>query len=188
MDKEMIEPFPLLETPRLTLRDFQPGDVMQVFNIRSDERVMEYMDRPSMQSLEEAEKIVNSTIQGNRNKTSATWAITLKGEDILIGYASFWRWMKEHFRAEIGYALLPVYWGRGIIGEALTAVLKFGFKEMGLHSIEANVNPGNAASIKVLEKLKFKKEAYFRENMFFNGKFCDSVIYSLLETDRNEES
>ena len=181
MDNEIIEPFPLLETSRLKLRDFQPGDAMQIFKIRSNEQVM---DRPSMQSLEEAEKLVNSTIQGNRDKTSATWAITLKGEDILIGYASYWRWLKEHFRAEIGYALIPEYWGKGIMNEALTKVVEFGFKGMGLHSIEANVNPGNAASIKVLEKIKFKKEAYFRENMYFNGKFYDSVIYSLLETDR----
>ena len=184
MNNEMFETFPVIETDRLVLRNFEPGDVTQLFKIRSDERVMQYMDRPLLQSVDEAEKMVNSTIEGNTNKLFVNWAITEKGRDILIGYVAFWRWMKEHFRAEIGFALFPGYWGKGIMSEALEAAIEFGFGKMGLHSIEGNVNPGNVASIKILEKFKFKKEAYFRENMFFNGKFVDSVIYSLLEHER----
>jgi len=59
-------------------------------------------------------------------------------------------------------------------------VLAFGFIELHLHSIEANVNPGNAASIRLLERNHFTREAYFRENFFYNGKFLDTVIYSKL--------
>lgn len=54
---------------------------------------------------------------------------------------------------------------------------------MKFHRIEANMNPNNILSIKLLEKLGFKKEAYFRENFFYNGKFLDSVIYSMIESD-----
>jgi ribosomal-protein-alanine N-acetyltransferase len=86
-------------------------------------------------------------------------------------------------RAEIGYAMKPEYWGNGYMYEALAKVINFGFNEFCLHSIEANVNPANASSIKLLEKLGFKKEAYFREDYLYNGKFLDTAIYSLLETD-----
>jgi len=184
MNDDMFETFPVIGTDRLVLRDVQPGDAAQFFKIRSDAQVMAYMDRPLFQSLDEAEKLVDSSIEGNTKKRSVNWVITEKGRDILIGYVAFWRWVKEHFRAEIGFALFPGYWGKGFMSEALEAAIGFGFGKMGLLSIEANVNPGNAASIKLLEKLGFKKEAYLRENMFFNGKFVDSVIYSLLEKDR----
>jgi ribosomal-protein-alanine N-acetyltransferase len=71
--------------------------------------------------------------------------------------------------------------------ETLKRMAKFGFNNMKLHSIEANVNPGNEKSKRVLEKIGFKKEAYFRENYLFNGKFLDSIIYSLLEKDLKEK-
>ncbi|HUM46715.1 MAG TPA: GNAT family protein, partial [Chitinophagales bacterium] len=86
----------------------------------------------------------------------------------------------EHFRAEIGYSLLPGYWGRGIMLESITAVIRFGFEILKLHSIEANVNPSNIPSIKLLERSGFVKEAHFKENYYFNGKFLDSAIYSLV--------
>ena len=92
----------------------------------------------------------------------------------------------EHCRAEIGYALKPEYWWKGYMYETISRMLRFGFENMKLHSIEANVNPANARSKKLLEKIGFKKEAYFRENYLFDNKFLDSIIYSLLEIDLTE--
>jgi ribosomal-protein-alanine N-acetyltransferase len=71
------------------------------------------------------------------------------------------------------------------MSETLKILIDFGFNDLRIHSIEANVNPKNEKSVQLLEKLNFKKEAYFRENYFFNGKFVDSIIYSLLESDLN---
>ena len=87
---------------------------------------------------------------------------------------------KEHYRAEIGYVLHPAQQGKGIMDEAIKAVLQYGFETMKLHSVEANVNPANTNSMKLLEKNGFVKEAYFKENYYYNGKFIDSVIYSLI--------
>ena len=87
---------------------------------------------------------------------------------------------KEHYRSEIGYALNPLFQGKGIMQEAMQAIIQYGFEIMKLHSVEANVNPANEASMRLLEKNGFVKEAYFRENYYFDGKFLDSVIYSLL--------
>jgi ribosomal-protein-alanine N-acetyltransferase len=91
--------------------------------------------------------------------------------------------IRENLRAEIGYAMKPEYWGNGYMKESLTKVIEFGFKDFCLHSIEANVNPNNLSSIKLLENFGFQREAYFKEDYFYNGKFLDTAIYSLLETD-----
>jgi len=68
--------------------------------------------------------------------------------------------------------------------EAFSEVVNYGFKVMKLHSIEANVNPANEASIKLLEKNNFIREAYYEENYYYNGKFLDTAIYSLLTTEQ----
>jgi ribosomal-protein-alanine N-acetyltransferase len=97
-----------------------------------------------------------------------------------MGTIGFWRIQKEHYRAEIGYLLHPSWQGKGIMREALKAVLDYGFQAMKLHSVEAHVNPSNASSIGLLEKCGFVREAYYRENYFYNGQFMDSAVYSLL--------
>jgi ribosomal-protein-alanine N-acetyltransferase len=76
--------------------------------------------------------------------------------------------------------LLPTFQGKGIISEAIKEVVKYGFEEMKLHSIEAIIDPANISSEKVLQKNGFVKEAHLRENDFFNGRFLDTVIYSSL--------
>ena len=72
--------------------------------------------------------------------------------------------------------------------EAAKKTIDFGFREMGLHSIEANINPNNLRSTKMLEKCGFVKEAHFRENYYYDGKFLDSVIYSLLNNPLKHQS
>ena len=178
--------FPVIKTPGLILRDIQLKDARQFFEIRSDKRVMKYMDREPFQSMDDSKKMINSCIEAYEKGRGINWAITLKGSikkpvrDGLIGYVGFWKWVREHFRAEVGFALLPAYWCKWIMVEALETIIKFGFEKMDLHRIEADVNPGNLPSIKLLEKLNFKQEAFYKENIFFNGKFCNSAIYSIL--------
>jgi ribosomal-protein-alanine N-acetyltransferase len=76
--------------------------------------------------------------------------------------------------------LLPEYHGKGIITEAIKETVKYGFEIMKLHSIEAVIDPENLASEKVLLKSGFIKEAHFKENEYYEGRFLDSVIYSIL--------
>jgi ribosomal-protein-alanine N-acetyltransferase len=92
--------------------------------------------------------------------------------------------MPEHSRAEIGYELAPEWWGRGAMTEALGAALRFGFTSMGLHSVEAHIHPDNTGSQRVLEKLGFVQEGYFRENYndLVEGRFTDTAVFSLLST------
>lgn len=175
-----FDPFPVLHTERLVLRQVTPDDVKEVFFLRSDEQVMRYIDRPKAQTEEEALQFINMINAGTRNNTDISWAITIKGDDRLIGYIGFWRMKPEHYRGELGYAMHPQWYGKGIASEAVRAALDYGFKTMKLHTVEANVNPENTASIKLLERNYFIREAYFREDFYWNGKFLDSAIYCLI--------
>lgn len=174
-------PFPEIKTERLLLRRLTDNDAPEILFLRSDETVMKYIDRERPGSEEEALafiQLVNSNIDKNE---AIMWAISLKDKPgTLIGNIGFWRIISQHYRSEIGYMLHPSFWGKGIMKEALLAAADYGFSKMKLHSIEAHINPENAASGKVLEKAGFVREAYFKEDTFFKGKFIDTAIYSLL--------
>lgn len=121
--------------------------------------------------------MINKIIHAYQTKEGLSWALTVKGDDTMVGGVGFWRIIREHYRAEIGYSILPHLWNQGIMSEAVKEVVDFGFSVLGLHSIEANLHPGNIASIKILEKSGFVKEGYFKENYFFNGRFDDTLTY-----------
>jgi ribosomal-protein-alanine N-acetyltransferase len=183
INKSVFENFPEIESKNLLFRNFTLEDSKEIFLIRSDDKVMKYLDTTRHNSEDDSRKMIESVIESYKNRTGINWAIIKKESKAFLGYFGFWRIITEHCRAEIGYALKPEYWGQGIMAETLNVMIEFGFNTLLLHSIEANVNPGNTASIKVLEKAGFKKEAYFRENFLYNNQFLDSIIYSLLEKD-----
>ena len=175
-----FNPFPTLTTERLVLRQARLDDANEIFFLRSDPQVMKYLDKAPAQSLDEAVQFVQLLTESVNNNTAVYWAITLKGSHKMIGNIAIWRIVKEHYRAEIGYTLYPEHHGNRIMSEAMTAVIDYAFNTMKLHSIEANINPENTASQKLLERHGFVREAYFKENYYFNGRFLDSVIYSLV--------
>ncbi|MBD0287699.1 MAG: GNAT family N-acetyltransferase [Flavisolibacter sp.] len=181
-----FDPFPCLTTKRLTLRRVEVSDVNEVFFLRSDQSVMQYIDRAPAQSADEALQWIKHIHELERSSDAVTWAISLKENLKLIGTICFWNIAKEHYRAEIGYVLHPYHQGKGLMQEAFEVVLDYGFRTLKLHSVEANVNPGNQASIKLLERNGFIREAYFRENYYYDGKFLDTAIYSLLTTIKEE--
>ncbi len=183
LNKEVFKSFPQLESKRLLFKEILMSNAMDLYSIRSDEEVMEFMDIPKLESLEEAQEQVKCLSNSFSEGKSIRWGIIEKSSNNFIGYYGYWRLVPEHCRGEIGYALLPQFWNKGYMSETLNVLLNFGFESIKLHSIEANVNPQNIRSIRLLEKIGFKKEAYFRENYLFNGRFLDSVIYSLLQKD-----
>jgi len=186
INKSIFKSFPELECDRLLFRKILLSDAKDILLIRSNDDVMRYMDVDRFESISDAEKLINSVEEAYKKQEGITWAIIEKHSNNFIGYFGFWRMIPEHCRAEIGYTLKGEYWGKGYMYETINRMVKFGFENMKLHSIEANVNPENENSKKVLEKIGFKKEAYFRENYLFNNRFLDSIIYSLLEKDLPE--
>lgn len=175
-----FSPFPNLETERLLLRRVDSNDINEIFALRSNPETMKYIPRPLVKTDEDALEhiaMIDSKIDSNEG---INWAITLKDNPKLIGIIGHYRIKPEHYRAEIGYMLLPEYQGKGIISEAVKEAVKYGFNVMNLHSIEAIIAPDNYGSAKVLEKNGFVKEAHLRENEFYEGRFLDTVIYSIL--------
>jgi ribosomal-protein-alanine N-acetyltransferase len=120
--------------------------------------------------------------QSFEERSGIRWAICWREGGQFLGTCGFWRLLKQHFRAEIGYELGPESWGQGVMTEAVAAALAFGFGPMGLHSVEAQIAPQNTGSRRVLEKLGFVQEGYFRENYYEPalGAFTDTAVFSLL--------
>jgi len=177
-----FSPFPEIQTERLLLRRMTTNDAEEILYLRSNDDVMKYIDRERTKSIEDAKSFLDKIDASLNSNNGIMWGITLKEKPgMLIGNIGYWRLIKEHYRAEVGYMLHPSFWKKGIMKEALLRVIDFAFDDMNLHSIEANINPGNTASAMLLESTGFIKEAYFKEDFFFNGAFHDTIIYSRLK-------
>ena len=100
-------PFPQLFSQRLKLRQVMTEDVNEMFFLRSNERVLEFLDRTPAKSIEEVQQFIQKLKDLEDKHEAVTWAITLKENANLIGTIGYWRILKEHYRAEIGYVLHP---------------------------------------------------------------------------------
>ena len=174
-----FSPFPELKTERLLLREIYENDLNEILFLRSDKEILKYLDKDPA-TVEQTVEFIKTIREYVKNNESILWGITLPENNKVIGTICFWNITKQHYRAEIGYILHTQFQGKGIMHEAMIAVLDYGFNVMKLHSVEANVNPQNIASAKVLERNNFIREGYFKENYYHNGVFTDSAIYSLL--------
>jgi ribosomal-protein-alanine N-acetyltransferase len=176
-----FSPFPELTTDRLLLRQMTMDDAETIFRLRSNEQVMKYIPRPRTKSLEEAENWLRVIIETIEKNEAINWAVCLKENPSKhIGNIGFWHIQNENYRTEIGYMLDASWHGKGIMLEAMNPVLQYGFDVMNLHSVEALVDPENIASCNLLIKAGFQQEGYFKENCFYEGKFLDTVVFSLL--------
>ncbi len=182
-----FEIFPQLESERLIFRAFDLKDATDIQLIRSDDKVMSFMDSEYHKTIKDSENFILNNFDRYKNKSGIFWAIVEKTENKFIGDFAFWNIIRENHRAEIGYTLKPDFWSKGYMTETLNRLIEFGFNDLKLHSFEAEINPKNMNSEKALLKIGFKKEAYFKENRYFNGKYLDSEIYSLLETEFREK-
>jgi len=183
MDYSVFDTFPNLSTKRLTLQLHEESDVGDLFILRSDPQVMTYMDKPPSKDKSEVLERIKEIRQDFADQKGINWTIKLKNSNEVIGYMSLWRIDHQNHRVEIGYALKKEFWKQGISFEAAKKVIDFAFYKLKAHSIMANLNPLNKSSEALLLKLGFKQEAHFREDYYFDGKYMDSAIFCLLESD-----
>jgi ribosomal-protein-alanine N-acetyltransferase len=180
-----FNPFPQIKTERLVLRRTLGADLNQLFLIRSNPQIMNAIDKEPAETLQDAKLLLDKMDTLINECGGIIWAICLKEDNIQIGNISFHVISKEHHRAELGYVLLPHFHRRGIMKEAIVALLDFGFNTLKFHSVEAKINPINIASKSILEKNGFIKEAHFKENFYFRNKYSDTAIYSLLNPNKD---
>lgn len=181
---EMSRKFPQLETDRLILREMTLNDIEFYFYHFNNEKIIEGSCFPGPKNLEAARKELELyCINPFRENRGVRWGIARRGRKGLIGTCGFYDWNKTARRAEIGYDLDPEYWGQGIMTEALQAVLRYGFEEMGLNRIQAIIDSENVQSMKLVHRLGFKKEGVLRQRSYFGSRFRDDVCFSLLKQE-----
>ncbi len=166
-----------LTTERLVLRPLQKDDLETFLAIFSNPEVTRYYEVETMTEPAQAEKLLDQFIAIGR------LGIVPKGSEKIIGSCGIFSINQEHYSASLGYDLAHEYWGRGIMTEALIALLGYGFLSMGLNRINALTYPDNAASIRVLTKLGFRTEGVMREFGFWKGCFRDMSLHALLRRD-----
>jgi [ribosomal protein S5]-alanine N-acetyltransferase len=176
-----FSPFPELKTERLLLRKLTMDDAADILFLRSDETVLQFISKEPAASIKEAEAFIKWITDDMDANELIMWGITLKDDPgKVIGSICYWRILKQHYRAEIGYLLHPQYWKKGLMKEAMLKVIEYGFGIMQLHSIEARISPQNIASAAILSATGFVREGYLKEEYFFRGKFFDTAVYSRL--------
>lgn len=148
--------FPEIKTENQVLRKLKISDNSDIFAIRSDKGIAEYLDRPHCKSIEEAGQFINRINEGIEKNECFYWGVTDKINSAFMGTICLWNFTADRSVAEIGFEILPYYQGKGIMSEALSAIIEFGFNQIGLEFIEGTVHRNNTRSIKLLQKNNFK--------------------------------
>ena len=174
------DPLPPLHGARVRLRAWRADDVPALFALQSDPLGMRFWSYPPLTQLDQAQAVFERNDRGARAGDCLPWAVTQAGADRLIGTCTLFALDRAHRRALLGYALSREHWGNGYAQEAVRLSLEFAFATLRLHRVEADVDPRNVASVRLLERLGFTREGLQRERYFVDGDVQDSALYALL--------
>jgi ribosomal-protein-alanine N-acetyltransferase len=174
-----VNSFPTLHTQRLILRALTLQDEQGIFELRSNDTVNQYLDRPKAQSLEDARAFIQRITDNMQKNQSLYWVVALQDDPKLIGTISLWNFTPEHDMAELGYEMLPQYQGQGLMQEALRTVIEYCFTTIQLQTIEAWSHKDNRNSTKLLGKMHFIPKPLQQEDETIPA---DMVIYRLSKT------
>lgn len=147
----MAIPFPILITKRLYLRKIMLSDAVRVHYFRSDETINKFIKRPQPQTFEMVTAHIEKLTSDLKTDKSVSWGITSKESNDLIGSICLWNFSEDKKTTEVGYELDPKFQGKGIMSEALKAVIDFGFTQKGFQTILAYTDFRNIASKKLLK-------------------------------------
>ncbi len=182
-ENDTQEHFPVIRTERLICRQISTDDAPALHEYWSDEEVTRYFSLDPFATLAETVEMIallNNMPQANQG---IRWAVIRAADGIVLGTCGFHNHEPEHFRAEMGYDLGRPYWGQGIMGEAIRAILEYGFCTLNFNRIEAFVNFGNRNSTRLLERTGFHLDGLLRQYELNRGRFVDQYCYSLLKSD-----
>jgi [ribosomal protein S5]-alanine N-acetyltransferase len=172
--------FPQLQDKRVRLRGPRDDDADALFALFSDPAVMRYWSRPPMTTLGEAQGLIGEMLDSFEQRSLFNWVITTRDDDSAIGTCTLFRIDARHRHAEIGYALRSDRWGRGIASDAVALVLDWAFRRLDLQRVEADIDPGNDGSRRLLARLGFASEGVLRQRFFVGDVVTDSELFGLL--------
>jgi ribosomal-protein-alanine N-acetyltransferase len=176
---------PTIVASRVRLRWLTPHDIPALFEIFGDSEVCRYWSRPPLRNQAEARDLHNQIIRYFAERSLFQWGIAGIVDDRVIGTCTLASLTPEHSRAEVGFALARAAWGQGYMAEALPALIRFAFESLNLHRLEADVDPRNLPSIRLLERMGFRREGLLRERYHLNGEIQDALFYGLLRREFN---
>lgn len=177
------EHFPSIETPRLQIRPVQECDADAIFKLYSSPVVLRYTDNRLLESRSESLALIRSSHLKQQNGEMLWRGLELKGQKGLCGTLRLYHFDTLHQFASLGCLLAEELWNLGLMTEALEAFCSCAFKFLQLNRIEAQIFIGNAASVRLFNKLNFTFEGELRENFLINGKFENSALFSILKSD-----
>lgn len=172
--------FPNLTTSRLNLRQITEADLENIYSGLSNPDVIKYYG-VNYDSLEATWEQLEWYAELERTHTGIWWAVILAETGEFCGAIGYNNRSREHKKAELGFWLLPDFWGKGYVQEALEPVLEYGFNKLDLHRIEAFVETENISSQKTLQKCHFQQEGILRDSEIKNGRFVSVAIFSKLK-------
>ncbi|MFC7433406.1 GNAT family N-acetyltransferase [Hydrogenophaga bisanensis] len=176
--------FPELQTQNLVLREIADADAEDLLRIHGDAEHMKWFGSDPLTDIEAAITLVHTFAKWRQEPASGTrWGIQLKRAPGLIGTCGLFRWNPRWRTCVIGYEISRLHQGRGYMTEALAAVLGWGFAEMALNRVEAQVHPDNRPSLALLGKFGFVEEGLLREAGYWAGLHHDLMLHSLLKRD-----
>ena len=174
-------------TERLRLDPLRLRDAEPFFHNRSDPAVARYqMWRPV--SIEEVREFITQQ-QALVPGTPGAWfqlGIRLLASEALIGDAGVHLPTGQERQAEIGVTIAPEFQGKGFATEAVRALLSHLFEALRMHRVYASVDPRNLPSLRLMERIGMRREAHFRESLWFRGAWVDDLVFALLESEWNK--
>ena len=174
---------PTLTTERLLLRRMLVGDCYDMYEYASNAEVTRFLTWSPHPDIEYTKEYLQYISNHYKLGDFYDWAVILREQNKMIGTCGFTRFHMHHDCGEIGYVIHPAYRGQGIAGEAVRAVMSFGFEQLDLHRIEAKYINGNEASRRVMEKAGMTFEGVRRGEMLIKGSYRDIGVYSILRED-----
>lgn len=173
-----------LVTKRLILRQFKADDAQMMFdNWACDSEVTKYLRWPAHDSVEITKMILNDWLSHYDEQDFYQWAITLKENDEPIGSIAVVEKNDDIKMVHIGYCLGQKWWRQGITSEALNALIKYFFEEVGVNRIESLHDPKNPNSGKVMKKCNMQYEGTMRDADWSMNGICSASMYAILLSD-----
>ena len=174
---------PELETKRLRLRRLQMRDAQDIFEYSRDPLVAKHVLWDAHRTVADSRAYIRYMQRRYRESDAYSWGIEWKETGKIIGTIGFMWIQDDNNAAEVGYSLSRAYWNRGIMTEALSRLLEYGFEDMCLNRIEAQHETENPASGAVMRKCGMQQEGVLRSRLFNKGRDVDVVVYSVLRQE-----
>jgi RimJ/RimL family protein N-acetyltransferase len=180
---EWGEGLPTIQGREVHLRPLADEDAPAMLSIFGDPEVMRFWSSPPLRDLAAAVRLIGEVRAGFEGRSLFQWGVSSREGVEAIGTCTLFNVDLAHRRAEVGFALRRDCWGQGLATDALGSLVEFSFETLALHRLEADVDPRNERSQRVLERQGFRREGYLRERWHHLGEVHDGIFLGLLRRE-----